>query len=138
MKSRRTWWFILGGLLVALLLAGVVSNFASAHPDGLDAVARQGCTFNAHGQITGGSCMARAEKGHEFANSPLAGYGLRGVHHGFLSTGLSGVVGVLLTFAIGGGLFWLARRRPADLVDPAAPAPSSTAEPAEPPVKPKG
>ena len=38
--NRTIGWFLLGGLLVALLLAGVVSNFASASPDGLDAVAR--------------------------------------------------------------------------------------------------
>lgn len=138
MKSRRTRRFLLGGLLVALLLAGVVSNFASASPDGLDAAARQGCTFNAHGEITGGTCMARAEKGHELADSPLAGYGLRGVHHGFLSTGLSGVAGVLLTFAIGGGLFWLARRRPANPEGQAGPARSSTPEKPAPPLRSRG
>ena len=36
---------------------------------------------------------------------------MSGIDNSFLSTGLSGVVGVLLTFAIGGGLFWLLRRR---------------------------
>ncbi|MFC0028565.1 PDGLE domain-containing protein [Micromonospora chaiyaphumensis] len=109
--SKRSWPFVLGGLLVALVLAGVVSNYASAHPDGLDSSLLKGCTVNADDEITGGSCPAQQAKDHELADSPLADYGVRGVSNGFLSTGLSGVLGVLLTFAIGGGLFWLARRR---------------------------
>ncbi|MEU4368778.1 PDGLE domain-containing protein [Micromonospora chersina] len=109
--SKRQWPFVLGGLLVALLLAGVVSNYASAHPDGLDSSLLKGCTVNADDEITGGSCPAQQAKDHELADSPLADYGVRGVSNGFLSTGLSGVLGVLLTFALGGGLFWLARRR---------------------------
>ena len=95
---KRTSWFVLGGLLVALLLAGVVSNFASDSPDGLDSASTRGCTVDAAGEITGGSCMARNAKENETAGSPFAG-----------------VVGVLLTFAVGGGLFRLVRRkRPAE------------------------
>jgi cobalt/nickel transport protein len=108
---RRTTWFIVGGLLVALLLAGVVSNFASGSPDGLDSASTKGCTVNEAGEITGGDCVARNAKDHELADSPLADYGVRGVDNQFLSTGLSGVIGVLLTFTIGGGMFWLIRRR---------------------------
>ncbi|MBE1487478.1 PDGLE domain-containing protein [Plantactinospora soyae] len=115
--TKRTGAFILGGLLVALLLAGVVSNFASAHPDGLDSSLRQGCTFDADDNITGGSCPAQQSRDHELADSPLADYGVRGIDNSYLSTGLSGVLGVLLTFAIGGGLFWLVRRRSTDGVD---------------------
>ncbi|SBT37036.1 PDGLE domain-containing protein [Micromonospora narathiwatensis] len=109
--SKRPWPFVLGGLLVALLLAGVVSNYASPHPDGLDSSLLKGCTVNADDEITGGSCPAQQAKQHELGDSPLADYGVRGVTNGFLSTGLSGVIGVLLTFALGGGLFWLTRRR---------------------------
>lgn len=101
---------MLGGLLVALLIAGVVSNFAAGSPDGLDATALRGCTVDDEGRITGGTCMARSEREHE-VGGPLAEYGIRGVDNGFLSTGLAGAAGVLLTFAVGGGLFWLARRR---------------------------
>jgi len=109
--TRRLGWFLAGGLLVALLLAGVVSGFASSSPDGLDATAREGCTFNAAGEITGGSCMLQQEQKHQLEESPLAGYSIRGLGDGRLSTGLSGVLGVLATFALGGGVFWLARRR---------------------------
>lgn len=109
--TRRLGWFLAGGLLVALLLAGVVSNFASGSPDGLDATARQGCTFDAQGEITGGTCMLQQEQEHQAADSPLADYGIRGIDNPYLSTGLSGVLGVLITFGLGGGVFWLLRRR---------------------------
>ena len=95
--SKRHWPFLLGGLLVALLLAGVVSNYASSHPDGLDSSLLKGCTVNADDEITGGSCPAQQAKDHELADSPLADYGVRGIGNDFLSTGLSGVLGVLLT-----------------------------------------
>ncbi|MFG3421360.1 PDGLE domain-containing protein [Micromonospora sp. NPDC047730] len=107
---KRSWGFLVGGLLVALLLAGVVSNFASSHPDGLDSSLREGCTFDADDNITGGSCPAQQEKEHEIGG-PLADYGIAGIDNDFLSTGLSGVLGVLLTFAVAGGAFWLVRRR---------------------------
>lgn len=137
--SKRQWPFLLGGLLVALLLAGVVSNYASSHPDGLDSSLLKGCTVNADDEITGGSCPAQEAKDHELADSPLADYGVRGIGNDFVSTGLSGVLGVLLTFAFGAGLFWLARRRgpatPATSVGPAAPAASApdtaSADPAD-------
>jgi cobalt/nickel transport protein len=103
--------FLIGGLLVALLLAGVVSSFASGSPDGLDHAAREGCTFNADDEITGGTCMAQQEQEHQLADSPLAGYVVRGIDNEYLATGLSGVIGVLITFAVGGGLFWVLRRR---------------------------
>jgi len=108
---KRSSWFVLTGLLVALLLGGVVSNFASGSPDGLDSASTAGCTVNAEGEITGGSCMARNARGHELRDSPLADYGIRGVGNSYLSTGLAGTAGVLLTFAVGGGMFWLARSR---------------------------
>ncbi|GIJ80083.1 cobalt/nickel transport protein [Micromonospora phaseoli] len=107
---KRSLGFVFGGLLVALLLAGVVSNFASSHPDGLDSSLREGCTFDADDEITGGSCPAQEEKEHEIGG-PLADYGISGLDNDILSTGLSGVLGVLLTFAVAGGTFWLVRRR---------------------------
>jgi len=127
--KKKTGWFIVGGLLVALLLAGFASNFASADPDGLDSATVKGCTVDHAGNITGGTCIAQGGKDHELTDSPLAHYGLRGINNAFLSTGLSGVLGVLLTFAIGGGIFWLARRR-----KHVPPSTDDHAETAEPPV----
>jgi cobalt/nickel transport protein len=128
--KKRSWGFVVGGLLVALLLAGVVSNFASSDPDGLDSSLLKGCTVDADGTITGGTCPAQREEEHE-VGGPLADYGVSGVDNEFLSTALSGVLGVLLTFAVAGGAFWLVRRRgpaPAD-ADTAdrADAPAGTA-----------
>ncbi|MDQ7904715.1 PDGLE domain-containing protein [Phytohabitans sp. ZYX-F-186] len=110
---------MLGGLLIALLLAGVVSNFASGSPDGLDSASTKGCTVDDNGEITGGSCMGQNAKDSEAADSPFADYGISGIGNSYLSTGLAGVAGVLLTFAVGGGLFWLARsrRQPAEKVE---------------------
>ncbi|MEW2381343.1 PDGLE domain-containing protein [Micromonospora sp. NPDC047707] len=129
--KKRSWGFVIGGLLVALLLAGVVSNFASSHPDGLDSSLREGCTFDADDNITGGSCPAQQEKEHELGG-PLADYGIAGIDNEFLSTGLSGVLGVLLTFAVAGGAFWLVRRRGAPAAD------SGAAEGAKPEQAPAG
>jgi cobalt/nickel transport protein len=109
--TKRLGWFIAAGLLLAALLAGVASNFASSSPDGLDHTALNGCTVNDRGEITGGTCIAQRERAHQTADSPLAGYGLRGIDNKFLSTGLSGILGVAITFAIGGGIFWLVRHR---------------------------
>jgi cobalt/nickel transport protein len=103
--------FLAAGLLVALLLAGVVSSFASSSPDGLDATARSGCTFTANDEITGGTCMLQQERHHQLKDSPLADYGIKGISNAYVSTGLAGVAGVLITFGVGAGVFWLARRR---------------------------
>jgi cobalt/nickel transport protein len=118
--TRRLWLFIAGGLLVALVLAGVVSNFASSSPDGLDATARRGCTTDAQGNITGGTCIAQNERDHQLKDGPLAGYRIKGIDNPYLSTGLAGVTGVLITFGVGYGLFWLARRRRAESADAGA------------------
>lgn len=110
-SKRKLGWFIGGGLLVALVLAGVVSNFASSSPDGLDTVSRQGCEFNENDEIVGGQCLAQEAQDHELADSPFADYSFVGVDNPFLATAISGVLGVLVTFGVAGGLFWLVRRR---------------------------
>lgn len=103
--------FLLAGLVVALVLAGLVSPFASGSPDGLEHTLLRGCTLDDEGEIVAGSCPAQAEEEHGLADSPLADYAVRGLDHEGLATGLSGVVGVLITLAVAGGLFWLVRRR---------------------------
>jgi hypothetical protein len=89
--------FLLAGLLVSLVLAGLVSGFASSSPDGLEKVAEdQG--------------FSSAARDSTLADGPLADYDVAGVENERLSTGLAGVLGVGVTFAFGLGLFALVRR----------------------------
>lgn len=93
--------FLVGFLLVALLVAGVGSYYASSHPDGLNQVARQ-AGFASH------------EKKSVAAHGPMAGYRTHGVDDPRLSRGIAGVSGALLVLALGGGLFRVLRRRPTE------------------------
>jgi hypothetical protein len=95
MRSKR---FFVAFAVVAVLVAGVVSYFASASPDGLERVAGD------HG-------IATAEKEHATGGSPLADYGIRGVDSDLLSGGLAGVIGVGVVLVVAGGIAFLVRRR---------------------------
>lgn len=98
MSRVRTRTLALGVLVVALLLAGVVSFYAANTPDGLNRVAAdQGFSDTA--------------KQHDAAGGPLAGYAVRDVGNERLSGGLAGVVGVLVVLLLAGGLTVLVRRR---------------------------
>ncbi len=92
MDRRSLTLFLVGGLIVALGLAVLVSPFASSAPDGLNRVA-----------IDQG--FAQTEREHPLAGSPLAGYAVKGVEDERLSTGLSGLIGVVVTFGAGMVLF---------------------------------
>ena len=96
MRSSNLRLFVAGGLLVAIGLAMLVSGFASSSPDGLNKVAED------HG-------FATSARQHMFENGPLAGYAVKGVNGDRLSTGISGLIGVLVTFGIGLALFALLR-----------------------------
>jgi cobalt/nickel transport protein len=104
--SRRNLFFV-GFAIVALILAGGVSYFASSSPDGLDATTQQGCTVGPGDQLTG-NCIAQNAKEHALKSGPLADYAVNG-NEGL--TGVAGVIGVIATLAVAGGLFWLLRRR---------------------------
>jgi hypothetical protein len=93
---RNLTLFLVGGLIVALGLAFFVSPLASGSPDGLNRVA-----------IDQG--FDSAAKDSASADSPLAGYGVKGVDDGSLSTGLAGIIGVAITFGAGMILFGLLR-----------------------------
>ena len=92
----RTSRFLVAGVLVCLVLALVVSRWASDEPDGLERVAVD----------TGFSSEAEP---HAFESGPLAGYEVEGGDDG--GPGVAGVVGVAVVFATAGGLVALARRR---------------------------
>jgi len=95
-RSRRRLW--IGGLVASLVLAGFVSFYASASPDGLEKVAAdQGID-------------KRTQK-HASSDSPLAGYGVKDIGNARLSGGLAGVIGVGITVVAGSTIFWTVRRR---------------------------
>ena len=95
MSTRR---FAVFALVVSLLLAGVLSWYASSSPDGLEHVA----------QTTG---FGQTAQEHATAGGPLADYTTKGVDAGRLSTGLAGVIGVAVTGLAMGGLILALRRR---------------------------
>lgn len=94
--STRRLALVLGA--VTLLIAGVVSFYASSSPDGLEHVA----------ESTG---FAHTAEEHAGSNGPLADYAVKGVDNERLSGGLAGVVGVAVTLVLAGGLTLLVRRR---------------------------
>ncbi|MGY1749821.1 PDGLE domain-containing protein [Modestobacter sp. SYSU DS0511] len=112
--QRRTRVFLLAGLVVALLIAGVGSYYASSAPDGLEATAEE----QGFGHTAQDSAVA---------GSPLADYGTAGIDDARLSGGLAGVVGVLLVLVLAGGLTLVLRRGDQSRDEP---APADDAVPA--------
>ena len=90
--------FLISGFVASFFLAGVVSFYASSHPDGLEKVA----------QDIG---FSETAKEHANANGALADYGIKGVDNSRLSTGLAGILGVIATGVASTGLFMLVRRK---------------------------
>lgn len=94
----RTRTFVAAGLLVAFLVAGVVSFYASGNPDGLEYVAEEtGFIDTAEDPAT--------------ADSPLADYGTRGIGDERASVAVAGVIGAGVTLLVMGGIVHLVRLR---------------------------
>ncbi|MFI6691742.1 energy-coupling factor ABC transporter permease [Streptomyces sp. NPDC050433] len=98
--SRSPRGLLAAGLGTALLLAGVVSFYASANPDGLEKVAADK-----------GFDEKADEQAHAAAGSPLADYGIKDISSTRLSGGLAGVIGVGATVVVGSGIFYAVHRR---------------------------
>ncbi|MGW1140004.1 energy-coupling factor ABC transporter permease [Streptomyces zhihengii] len=94
-SHRRVW---AGGLVASLVLAGFVSFYASASPDGLEKVASD-------------KGFDKSVEEHGAAGSPLADYGVEGVSDARISGGLAGVIGVGATVVVGSGIFYVVHRR---------------------------
>ncbi|ROP51637.1 energy-coupling factor ABC transporter permease [Streptomyces sp. PanSC9] len=105
--SRRTLWVT--GLVTSLVLAGFVSFYASADPDGLEKVAHD-------------KGIDKKAEAHAASDSPLADYGVKDVSDARLSGGLAGVIGVGVTVVAGSAVFWAVRRRRDADVSPASTA----------------
>ncbi len=94
---RNVVGLVIVGLVVAVALATFVSPFASSSPDGLEKVAAD-------------RALDSDVEAHALAGGPLADYGVEGVDNGRVSTGLAGLIGVAVTFAVGFGLFAVIKR----------------------------
>lgn len=84
--------FLIGGVLTALLLAAVVSQFAVDNPDGLESVAAQ----------TG---FERSGSEHTLSDTVFAEYATAGIGNETASLAIAGISGVIITLAVGFGLF---------------------------------
>jgi hypothetical protein len=96
MTSTRA--FVIAGLAAALLIAGVVSFYASSHPDGLEYVAERAGFIDSADE-------------HAAVDGPMADYATKGVDDERLSGGLAGVTGAVVTLLVTGGLVLVVRRR---------------------------
>jgi hypothetical protein len=106
MKRVSTKMVVAGLLLVALVLAGLVSFYADSNPDGLNRVALD-------------KGFSNTEKDHATSDGPFAGYASSFISDDRLSGGVAGVVGVLVVLTLAGGLALVVRRRgrPAEVGD---------------------
>lgn len=98
MRSVSTKWVLAGVLLVALILAGVVSYYASGSPDGLERVSED-------------KGFADTATEHHTSGGPFADYSVKDIGNDRLAGGLAGVAGVVIVLALGSGLVYVVRRR---------------------------
>ncbi|MEZ5299016.1 MAG: PDGLE domain-containing protein, partial [Ilumatobacteraceae bacterium] len=83
--------FALGGVLVAVFFAVVVSQFAASDPDGLEKVAED-------------KGFIASAQDHDLGDSVFADYATRGIDNAELSLAIAGITGVVLTLVVAGGI----------------------------------
>lgn len=91
--------FVIGGVLTAILLAAVVSQFAGQSPDGLQSVAAD----------TG---IGQDLADNSLSDNLFAAYATNGIGNEALSLAVAGTAGVVITLAVGYGLFAAVGKRP--------------------------
>ncbi|MBU0549379.1 MAG: PDGLE domain-containing protein [Candidatus Omnitrophica bacterium] len=89
---------LLGGLLVALLLAVFISPLASPWPDGLERVAED----------KGFIHMADIKPA---ISSPIPDYAWPGIDNQRIATSVAGLTGTLMLFVLASGLGYLLRKK---------------------------
>ncbi|MCZ7604863.1 MAG: PDGLE domain-containing protein [Planctomycetota bacterium] len=98
--SKQTRTLLFAGLGVSLLMGGVISFWASSHPDGLEWVAEEE-----------GFLDAASENETQKSLAPIPDYEVPGVENDFLKVSLAGVIGTLVCFGLALLLGRLLRRR---------------------------
>lgn len=103
---RRMGWrtFTVAGLVVVVVFATVVSQFAVDDPDGLEYVAEEQGFIDSAGD-------------HALGSSIFADYATAGVADETLSLALAGIVGVVVTLLVMGGIVLAVRDRRAGPLD---------------------
>jgi len=89
---------IITGFVIALVLAGVISIFASSWPDGLEKVAEK-LNFLEKGE------------GEPALTSPIPDYAMPGVGNEKLATSVAGIIGTLIVFGFSYGIAMLIKQR---------------------------
>jgi hypothetical protein len=88
-RNKGLWAFVGVALMVALILGIFVSPFASKSPDGLDKTAEDK------------GFVEKAEDAKPaWEHSPMKDYAIPGIENEKASTGISGLVGVLITVVV--------------------------------------
>ncbi len=77
------WWH--AGLIISLVIAGVISLYASSSPDGLERIAED---------------KGFSSKGKEVIRSPMSDYAIPGISNFKLAASLAGLIGTLLIFLL--------------------------------------
>lgn len=91
--------FMIGGLLVALAFATIVSQFAVDNPDGLEWVAEE-------------QGFADRARDHRFEGWPFADYATRGIENETLSLAIAGIIGTTITLLVAWGILSAVRDKP--------------------------
>lgn len=92
--------FLIAGMVTALLLGGIVSQFAAGSPDGLERVAEDT-------GIGPGEMLLRER-------SIFADYATAGIENEEVGLAVAGIAGTVIVAAVGWGLLIAVRRRPGD------------------------
>lgn len=91
MSIRR---FVSIAIFLSVLIAGVLSYFASSHPDGLE-------------KVSADKGLNTQETTSAISNSFFADYGIAGLEN---STGIAGIIGVVITGIAGYALIkWVSK-----------------------------
>lgn len=93
--SNRAFW--IGAACVTVALAALVSPWAASSPDGLERVALD-------------EGFAEQATDHALADGPAADYQFGVTSSEAWGTALAGLVGVVITFAVGSAIVMMARR----------------------------
>ncbi len=97
---KKLWPFMFIALILCILLAVFVSPFASSHPDGLEKVAEdKGFLEESEGQEV-------------WKSSLIPDYTMPGINNERIATGIAGLAGTLLVFALAWGIGKLIAKRP--------------------------